>query len=196
MKFIHLALCTCTIIGAFVTWECGFGFKYAAFTDLLITMFLKQKLLHQEWLGKTMCVCSGRSSQIFQKSMSHLKILGARRATWSKFHTQGPQILGATIQNLVDTVTRHLGFVHPVCGRGCVSVHACIYIYIFCPEFYIIFPLMCSHCSMSLLYLVFCITDFNPWNSITFPHAGTQAFSEHNCKFSIFSIPCIIIRLF
>jgi hypothetical protein len=42
-----------------------------------------------------------RGAQIFQKSRSHLKILGARRVTWSKFRTEDPQILGATVQNLV-----------------------------------------------------------------------------------------------
>jgi hypothetical protein len=38
--------------------------------------------------------------KIFQKSRSHLKILGARRVKWSKFHTEKPQILGVTVQNL------------------------------------------------------------------------------------------------
>ena len=40
-------------------------------------------------------------SQIFQKSSSHLKILGARKVAWSKFHTTDPQVLGANVQNLV-----------------------------------------------------------------------------------------------
>ena len=38
--------------------------------------------------------------QIFQKSSSYLKILGTGRVTWSKFHSEDPQILGATLQNL------------------------------------------------------------------------------------------------
>jgi Leu/Phe-tRNA-protein transferase len=42
-----------------------------------------------------------RVAQIFQKSRNHLKILGARRVTRNKFHTEVPQILGATTQNLV-----------------------------------------------------------------------------------------------
>lgn len=41
------------------------------------------------------------------------EILDARRVTCSKFHTKDLQILGTTIQNLVTTVTRHPGFVHP-----------------------------------------------------------------------------------
>jgi hypothetical protein len=44
-------------------------------------------------------------AQILQKSRSHLKILGARRVTCSKSHTADPQMLGATVQNLVTTVT-------------------------------------------------------------------------------------------
>jgi len=44
-------------------------------------------------------------AQILQKSRSHLKILGARRVICSKSHTVDPQTLGATVQNLVTTVT-------------------------------------------------------------------------------------------
>jgi len=44
-------------------------------------------------------------AQILQKSRSHLKILGTRRVTCSKSHTEDPQTLGATVQNLVTTVT-------------------------------------------------------------------------------------------
>ena len=46
-----------------------------------------------------------RGAQIFQKFGSHLKILGVRWVTWSKFHTTEPQILGATTQNFVTTET-------------------------------------------------------------------------------------------
>jgi hypothetical protein len=35
---------------------------------------------------------------IFQKSKSHLKILRARRVTWSKFHSEDPRILSATVK--------------------------------------------------------------------------------------------------
>jgi hypothetical protein len=52
----------------------------------------------------------GRGAQIFQKSRSQLKILGIRRITSSKFHTEDPQILGATAQNVVATTTRSPGF--------------------------------------------------------------------------------------
>jgi hypothetical protein len=43
--------------------------------------------------------------QLFQKSVSDIKILGDRKLTWSKFHSEAPQILGATVQNLVDRAT-------------------------------------------------------------------------------------------
>ena len=35
---------------------------------------------------------------------SHLKILGAWRATWNKLNTKNPKILGATVQNLLPWV--------------------------------------------------------------------------------------------
>ena len=54
-----------------------------------------------------------RDTQIFQKSHSHLKILGARRITSITFHIVDPQILGAMVQKLVVQVTWHLGFEHP-----------------------------------------------------------------------------------
>jgi hypothetical protein len=48
----------------------------------------------------------------FPKSQPQ-KILGTRIVTLSKSHNEDPQILGATIQNLVTMATRYLGFVHP-----------------------------------------------------------------------------------
>jgi len=51
--------------------------------------------------------------QIFQNFGSHLKILGASKVTWNKFHTENPQMLGATAQNSVTWVTCSSGFVHP-----------------------------------------------------------------------------------
>jgi len=52
-------------------------------------------------------------AQTFQTSKSNLNILGARRVIGSKFHPKDPQVLGATVQNLVTQVTWHLGFVYP-----------------------------------------------------------------------------------
>jgi hypothetical protein len=54
-----------------------------------------------------------RGAQIFQKSGCHQKVLGTRRVIRSTFHSEHPQILGTTVQNLVATVTWRLGFVHP-----------------------------------------------------------------------------------
>jgi hypothetical protein len=51
-------------------------------------------------------------THFFKKSKSHFKILGSRRVTWSKFHIQDPEILGATVRNVVVTAW-HLAFVHP-----------------------------------------------------------------------------------
>ena len=41
----------------------------------------------------------------------HLKILGIEMNIWSKCHTAGQQILGATIQDKVAMATWHVGFV-------------------------------------------------------------------------------------
>jgi len=55
-----------------------------------------------------------RGEQILQKSRKRLKILGARWVTWSRFHSEGPQILCVTIHNLVARVNWRPGFVHMV----------------------------------------------------------------------------------
>jgi hypothetical protein len=47
-------------------------------------------------------VVLGRVAQIFVKSRSSIKIIGARRVTQKKFHTKDPQILGTIIQILLD----------------------------------------------------------------------------------------------
>ena len=50
---------------------------------------------------------------MFKKSRSDLNILGARRVTCSRFRTEGPQISGDTIKNLVVQTNWRLVFVHP-----------------------------------------------------------------------------------
>jgi len=52
-------------------------------------------------------------AQIFQKSRSHFNILSARRVTCRTFRTEDPQILSATIQNLVARASGSPGFVYP-----------------------------------------------------------------------------------
>ena len=51
--------------------------------------------------------------QFSQKPNGHLKILGARMLTRTKFHSEGPQILSVTAQNLVAQVTWCPLCVHP-----------------------------------------------------------------------------------
>ena len=46
-----------------------------------------------------------RGTQNFHKSTGHLQIVGAIRVTRSKFHTENPQMLGVTVQNLVARAT-------------------------------------------------------------------------------------------
>jgi hypothetical protein len=50
-----------------------------------------------------------------EKHSSHPKILGARKVTCSKFRAEGPQILGATVQNSVARATWLPAMVHPLC---------------------------------------------------------------------------------
>jgi len=38
-------------------------------------------------------------AQVFQKATRHLRILGARRVTRSKLHTEDQQIFSVTVQN-------------------------------------------------------------------------------------------------
>ena len=56
--------------------------------------------------------CLTKGHAVFQKSRSHLKILRARRVTWSKFHAEDSHILFITVK-----ISRHgdmaPGFVHP-----------------------------------------------------------------------------------
>jgi len=57
-----------------------------------------------------------RMHKILQTSGSHLKILDARRVTWSKFHIESPQISAATVQHLTAMATWRPGYVH-LCRR-------------------------------------------------------------------------------
>jgi hypothetical protein len=41
--------------------------------------------------------------QTSKNSSNHQKILGVKGVTWSKFHTQDPQLLGNTPDNTVTT---------------------------------------------------------------------------------------------
>jgi hypothetical protein len=51
----------------------------------------------------------------FENSTNHLKILGTRKVTWGKFHTEQPQTLGATVQNTVVQTPCRPGFVYYWC---------------------------------------------------------------------------------
>jgi len=55
--------------------------------------------------------------QIFQKSGSRLKILGAQSVTRSTFHTENSKMLGCTVQNLVA---------RDLCKFGCRETKLCI----------------------------------------------------------------------
>jgi hypothetical protein len=56
--------------------------------------------------------------KIFQKSRNDLKSLGIIKVICSKFHVEDPQILRATIQNLVAQVTWHWTLVHHWDSKG------------------------------------------------------------------------------
>jgi len=69
-----------------------------------------KKLFH--WAPNPLSAALNKGLQIFQKSNSHLKIMGARKVTWSKLYTQKPQILKATVLNLVAQSSGRPGFMH------------------------------------------------------------------------------------
>jgi hypothetical protein len=73
--------------------------------------------LKREWIERNVIRYSW-GAHISQKCRSHVKLLGARMVTWSKFHTKDPQILGAAIQNSVAMATWRPGFVHPCAALG------------------------------------------------------------------------------
>jgi len=50
-------------------------------------------------------IVQNRGCISFPKIGSHLRITGARRATWCKIHGQNPQILGTPVQDLIAMVT-------------------------------------------------------------------------------------------
>jgi len=61
-----------------------------------------------------------RVAQILQKCTNLLHILGSKRVTRSKIHTEDPLILGATVKNQVSRATLRTGLSHSWC-----KVHYC-----------------------------------------------------------------------
>jgi hypothetical protein len=57
-----------------------------------------------------------RIAQGLQKTGSHLKIRGIRKATSNEFHTEAAQVLGETVQNLDAQVSGLPTFAYP-CSR-------------------------------------------------------------------------------
>jgi len=49
----------------------------------------------------------------FSKPRRHFKIFAAKRVTCSKFYTEEPQMLGATVQNSDATATWRPGVLYP-----------------------------------------------------------------------------------
>ena len=81
--------------------------------DRIITVTSRGPQLYWEWGVHT-----------FSKNPG---ILGARRATWSKLNTADPQVLDATIQNLVTQLTWHPEFMHPCWEPLCLVLYFFIY---------------------------------------------------------------------
>ena len=93
-----------------------------------------------------MCVCVAgqllRGVQIFKNSSNHVKILGIRKVTHSKYHMDNPQILGdckklshlGSLMHSICSVQPYVMYIHMyisfyVCMYVCICV--CIYIYIY-----------------------------------------------------------------
>jgi hypothetical protein len=88
--------CTCTHIARWCT-------KYSRTLEQRCAFKFSVKLIFTEDMGFT----------IFPKMYEPPQILGATRVTWSKFHTEGPQTLGTTIQNSNAQVTWQLKLCTP-----------------------------------------------------------------------------------
>ena len=54
-----------------------------------------------------------KGAHFFQKCAIHLKNIGCGKVTSIRFLSEDPQILGATVQNLIATTTRHPELVNP-----------------------------------------------------------------------------------
>jgi hypothetical protein len=77
-----------------------------------------QVILNTLQLSRHFCVFNSLNQKNInfskkKKFSSHLEVLGTRRVTRSKFRTDDPITLGATVQNLVATATWCPRFVHP-----------------------------------------------------------------------------------
>ena len=62
----------------------------------------------------TIAIGTVKNAQIFQKSRSHLKILGTRTVTRSRFQTDDPEVLGKTMHNVFTRATWHMEFMQPL----------------------------------------------------------------------------------
>jgi hypothetical protein len=68
---------------------------------------------NKEEVKMTVCECSWtRVKKNSQKSRGYVKMLGARKATRSKFHIEDPQIIGASKHNIEARATWRPGIVH------------------------------------------------------------------------------------
>jgi len=79
---------------------------------MLVSNYTNRHIIGNDLLYQT--IQSLRGPKTSQKSKSNLKIPGARSVTWSKFHTEQPQILGTTLQQLNDPHNLALKFCAPM----------------------------------------------------------------------------------
>ena len=91
---------------------------------IIIINVLHNAIVHQvghlptEHSVRYAAIIASGGAHIFQKSSGHPKYLGTATVTWGEFHTEDPQILGPTSQNLVagtrgGGATWRQRFVHP-----------------------------------------------------------------------------------
>jgi hypothetical protein len=59
--------------------------------------------------------CTPNLHKILKKSMHSIKIIGVRKVIRSRFHTEGPKMLDATLQNLVALATWRPVYANPCC---------------------------------------------------------------------------------
>jgi len=105
----------------FVVYDHALNSDYIALNGRIHRQLWNRKKIWKELPWPKVMYHINRGQQIFQKSVSHPKILDAERITWRMFNTEGPQVFVATVQNLVAP-----GFVYPYQTDFCVCVCVCV----------------------------------------------------------------------
>jgi hypothetical protein len=91
----------------------GFGAHWALYSMRMQQSYCGRSLNSITLLCAIPSLKGYNQGRFSQHARSYLKIQGLRRVIWSRFHTEDPQILGGSAQNLVATTNWRQVFVRP-----------------------------------------------------------------------------------